>query len=159
MDANEVNMVAIGLEEIGADDFVEEGFFDGGTCVCVRARVCLNYPFPFTLTRKHNAMLIEMYIDQKRKTYENLNYKRFNFFNIFLALLSAASRAAISESNSRGIKGNLTVGDGLQNGGLLVIDKGGAKVLLNHREENPGDHAANETILQSLGIKELVPVR
>ncbi len=30
MDANNVNMVAVGLEELGAQDFVAGKFFDGG---------------------------------------------------------------------------------------------------------------------------------
>ena len=34
------------------------------------------------------------------------------------------------------------------------MSKGGEQVLLNHREEVPGDHVANDVILQSLGITE-----
>lgn len=37
MDANNVNMVAVGLEQLGAEDFVAGKFFDGGMslfCVC-----------------------------------------------------------------------------------------------------------------------------
>lgn len=30
MDANGIEMVAIGLEELGAEEFVEGKFFDGG---------------------------------------------------------------------------------------------------------------------------------
>ena len=40
MDANGVNMVAIGLEQLGAQEFIDGNFFDGGVChwcVCVRA--------------------------------------------------------------------------------------------------------------------------
>lgn len=33
MDANGVNMVAIGLEQLGAQDFVNGNFFDGGMCM------------------------------------------------------------------------------------------------------------------------------
>ena len=35
MDANGVNMVAIGLEQLGAQDFVNGNFFDGGVCVYI----------------------------------------------------------------------------------------------------------------------------
>ena len=45
-------------------------------------------------------------------------------------------------------------GNGLQNGGLLIITKGGERVLLNHREETPGDHVANGVILETLGLKQ-----
>ena len=32
------------------------------------------------------------------------------------------------------------------------MSKGGGEVLLNHREETPGDHVANDVILKALGI-------
>jgi prostamide/prostaglandin F2alpha synthase len=103
----------------------------------------LNYPsFP-----------IEVYVDEKKKTYEDLGYKRFNFLNIWKALLSAISRKALSDARAENISGNLS-GDGLQNGGLLIVTKGGEQVLLNHREETPGDHVANAVILETLGLKQ-----
>ena len=33
MDANGINMVAVGLEQLGADQFVEAKFFDGGSLI------------------------------------------------------------------------------------------------------------------------------
>ncbi len=62
------------------------------------------------------------------------------------------------QSRSRNISGNFQ-GDGLQNGGLLIVSKGGEQVLLNHQEETPGDHVANNVILQTLGISEMVQPR
>ena len=47
-------------------------------------------------------------------------------------------------------------GNGLQNGGLLIVTKGGERVLLNHREETPGDHVANGVMLETLGLKQEV---
>ena len=38
-------------------------------------------------------------------------------------------------------------GDGLQNGGVLAVYKGG-RICLNHVEEEPGDHIPNMVILQ-----------
>ena len=49
-------------------------------------------------------------------------------------------------------------GDGLQNGGLLIVSKGGVQVLLNHKEDNPGDHVSNAIILRVLGISEYVEI-
>lgn len=40
--------------------------------------------------------LPELYIDEKKKCYEDLNYKRFNFVNIWAALVSAISRRTLS---------------------------------------------------------------
>lgn len=111
---------------------------------------------PAVLTGSLNYFL-EVYIDEGKKTYKDLNYKRFNMFNIWTALLSRISRAAVSDSRARGIGGNLS-GDGLQNGGLLVVSKR-MRVLLNHREEVPGDHISNEEILKALEITEVQPAK
>lgn len=35
---------------------------------------------------------------------------------------------------------------------MLIVTKGGSEVLLNHREETPGDHVNNEEILRTLGV-------
>ena len=99
---------------------------------------------------------VEVYIDEGKKTYKDLQYRRFNFLSIWTALLSAISRGAMSEVWRRGISGNMS-GDGLQNGGILIVSKAGTRVLLNHREEVPGDHVANEEILRVLGITEVEP--
>lgn len=50
------------------------------------------------------------------------------------------------QGKERGVGGDLR-GDGFQNGGLLVVGKGG-KVLYSFVQENPADHAANEDILK-----------
>jgi len=42
-------------------------------------------------------------------------------------------------------------GDGFQNGGLLVVEKGG-KVLYTFIQENPADHASNEDVLKALNL-------
>jgi len=129
MDEHNINMVAVGVEQLGAEEFVERGFFKG-----------------------------EVYVDEKKQTYADMGYRRFNWFNIWTALLSKISRASIGEARSKNIDGNLS-GDGLQNGGLLIVSKGGGEVLLNHHEETPGDHVANDVILQALGISEPPPSR
>ena len=98
----------------------------------------------------------DVFVDEGKKSYRDLGYKRFTFLSIWIALLSRVTRLAISESRRLNISGNLS-GDGLQNGGVLIVDKGGSKILLNHREENPGDNVANEVVLQSLGITEVLP--
>lgn len=116
--------MGVGLEQLGAEEFVKQRFLDG-----------------------------EVYVDEKKKTYEDLGYKRFNWLNIWKALLSAISRKAVSNAKAENISGNLS-GDGLQNGGLLIVTKGGEQVLLNHREETPGDHVANAVILEALGLKQ-----
>lgn len=39
------------------------------------------------------------------------------------------------------------------NGGMLIVTAGGEKVLLSHKQASPGDHVANEKILEVLGIE------
>lgn len=39
MDANDINMVAVGLEQLGATDFVEGKFFDGGMYQNIRVGI------------------------------------------------------------------------------------------------------------------------
>ena len=78
-----------------------------------------------------------------------IHYIKSLFCNCYLYL---------SQSRSRNISGNFS-GDGLQNGGVLIVTKGGDRVLLNHREETPGDHVANNVILEKLGITQVAPTR
>lgn len=124
LDAHNVRLTAIGLERLGAEEFITKGFFTG-----------------------------DLYIDEKKKCYQDLGYKRFNLLSVFASLVSAISRRTISGARREGIEGNFQ-GDGLQNGGLLIVTKGGEKVLLNHKEEVPGDHVANEDILKVLNISD-----
>lgn len=56
------------------------------------------------------------------------------------------------QANSKNIKGNLK-GDGMLNGGMLIVTAGGEKVLLSHKQASPGDHVPNEKILEVLGIE------
>lgn len=57
------------------------------------------------------------------------------------------------KARAKNIEGNMA-GDGLQNGGLLIVSRGGERVLLNHKEETPGDHVSNAVILRIFGILE-----
>ena len=42
-------------------------------------------------------------------------------------------------------------GDGYQNGGTLIVDKGG-KLLLQYIQENPADHVPLPDVLKALNI-------
>ncbi|EDO33426.1 predicted protein [Nematostella vectensis] len=67
--------------------------------------------------------------------------------------MAKVTRDALSKSNAKGIKGNMK-GDGMQTGGMLIVTQGGDKILLSHQQSSPGDHVANATILNALGISE-----
>lgn len=117
-----VELVGIGLEQLGAEEFVQREFLNG-----------------------------EVYVDEKKQCYQDLGFRRFSWLTVFKALVSAVTRKTLSEAKERKIDGNLS-GDGLQNGGLLIVRKGGTEVLLFHKEQMPGDHVSNEIILDTLGI-------
>eukprot|EP00057_Strongylocentrotus_purpuratus_P014718 XP_011669192.1 PREDICTED: prostamide/prostaglandin F synthase-like [Strongylocentrotus purpuratus] len=121
LDAANVRLVAIGQEETGAKEFIESGFWTG-----------------------------DLFIDQQKKTYGDLKYKRYNFLTIMANLMCKMTREAVSKATSEGITGNMT-GDALQMGGTLVIDKGG-KVLLDFKQETPADSVPLDRVLHVLGI-------
>ncbi|XP_065891016.1 prostamide/prostaglandin F synthase-like [Dysidea avara] len=120
---NGINLVAVGLEQLGVEEFIERKFFDG-----------------------------EIFIDEKKQCYKDLGFKTYNICNVFCALLSSTTRNAIAEAKASKIDGNFA-GDGFQNGGLLIVSKGGKQLLLNESEEEPGEHVPNIVILQTLKIK------
>ncbi len=102
----------------------------------------------------HFPSHIDVFVDKGKKTYQDLGYKRYNFLSIWAALLAKITRSSISAARAQNIQGNLS-GDGLQNGGTLIVAKGGEQVLLDHHEDVMGDHVANEAILNALGITEV----
>ncbi|XP_065558634.1 prostamide/prostaglandin F synthase-like [Artemia franciscana] len=66
------------------------------------------------------------------------------------ALFAKVARDAMSKTRALGISGDMK-GDGFQNGGVLIVEKGG-KLLYYYKQDNPADHVANEKILEVLGI-------
>ncbi|XP_046463865.1 prostamide/prostaglandin F synthase-like [Daphnia pulex] len=120
-----VRLVGIGLEELGVEEFVEKKFWAG-----------------------------ELYIDEKKKSFNDLGYKRFSIWSLPGLLLSRIARSQAALGKERGVGGDLR-GDGFQNGGLIVVGKGG-KLLYSFVQENPADHAANEDILKALNLSGLM---
>jgi len=62
--ANGVNLVAVGLEQLGAEEFIERKFFDGGKDM---------YSYVLTLW---SVTLTEIFIDEKKQCYKDLGYKK-----------------------------------------------------------------------------------
>ncbi|XP_074655307.1 prostamide/prostaglandin F synthase-like [Tubulanus polymorphus] len=119
-------MIGVGLEEEGVQEFVDGKFFDG-----------------------------ELYIDTKKECYKKMGFKRFNFFNVFPAVFSKNARDSANQAKEQNISGNFK-GDGMQNGGTLVVKKGG-ELLLRWNQENPADHVPLQDVLNALNIKESIP--
>lgn len=106
---------------MGVDEFVKGNFFSG-----------------------------DLFIDTKKQSYKALGFKRLNIFNIFPSVFGKKARELNSEAKKDNLGGNMT-GDGMQNGGLLVVDKGG-KLLFSFKQDLATDHAENADILKALGL-------
>lgn len=122
LDAHGVRLCGIGLEEFGVEEFQEGKFFTG-----------------------------ELYLDTKQECYNKLGFKRYNMVSVLGGLAAKETRLSLAQANAKGIKGNFR-GDGLLNGGMLIVTAGGEKVLLSHKQASPGDHVSNEKIFEVLGI-------
>ncbi|RUS85460.1 hypothetical protein EGW08_006793 [Elysia chlorotica] len=85
-----------------------------------------------------------------------MGFRRLNVFTIVSSLLGKKTRETLSESKEQGIGGNFA-GDGWQNGGALVVDKGG-KALLKFKQESPGEHVDPNDVLKALGMEGSVDV-
>ena len=121
LDANNITLAAIGLEELGLDEFVKGEYFKG-----------------------------DLYVDAEKNNYKALDFKRYNVLTIVPALAAKETRNSLSRANLRKITGNYK-GDGMQNGGLIIVGAGG-ELLLSFKQNSPGDHVDNEILLNVLGI-------
>lgn len=120
--ASGVSLVGIGPEEFGIQEFKDGGFFKGA-----------------------------IFIDEKKKCYKDLRFKRYTALSVVPAALGKKVRDISSKANAAGIQGNFS-GDLLQSGGMLIVDKGGEKVLLHFIQDSPGDLVPLEEISKAVGV-------
>ncbi|XP_015519828.1 prostamide/prostaglandin F synthase-like [Neodiprion pinetum] len=116
-----VKLIGVGVEDFDSQEFVDGKFFKG-----------------------------ELYVDIDKKTYAGLGFKRYNYFSVIASLFSGESRAAINKGRELKVSGNYK-GDGLQNGGALVVKEGG-KLLYSFKQDGPAQHVKNSKFLEVLGI-------
>ena len=73
-----------------------------------------------------------------------------NPVSLFTNLMSRQSLWAGFEATIlKNVGGNLW-GDGIQNGGLMIVAAGGNKVIYSFKQAGPADHTPNEQILDLL---------
>ncbi|KAJ0068904.1 hypothetical protein NL108_014015 [Boleophthalmus pectinirostris] len=120
--ASGVSLVGVGPEEFGLQEFKEGGFFKGA-----------------------------IFIDEKKKCYKDLGFKRYTALSVVPAALGKKVRDISSKANAAGIQGNFS-GDLLQSGGMLIVDKGGEQVLLHFVQDSPGDMVPLEEISKAVGV-------
>uniref|UniRef100_H3DBD7 Prostamide/prostaglandin F synthase n=2 Tax=Tetraodon nigroviridis TaxID=99883 RepID=H3DBD7_TETNG len=120
--AGGVALVGIGPEEVGLKEFKDGGFFKGS-----------------------------IYIDEKKKTYKDLGFKRYTAISVVPAAMGKKVRDVAAKAKADGVEGNFS-GDLLQSGGMLIVAKGGEKVLLHFIQDSPGDYVPLEDICKAVGI-------
>ncbi|XP_053308667.1 prostamide/prostaglandin F synthase [Spea bombifrons] len=122
LESNQIRLVGIGPEDVGLKEFLDGNFFSG-----------------------------EIYVDEAKQSYKELGFKRYNALSVVPAALGKKVRDVVTKANADGVQGNFN-GDLLQSGGMLIVSKGGEKVLLHFIQDSPGDHVPLETIVKTLGI-------
>ncbi|XP_003973388.2 prostamide/prostaglandin F synthase [Takifugu rubripes] len=120
--ASGVALVGIGPEEFGLKEFKDGGFFKG-----------------------------TIYVDEKKKTYKDLGFKRYTAISVVPAAMGKKVRDVAAKAKADGVEGNFS-GDLLQSGGMLIVAKGGGKVLLHFIQDSPGDYLPLEDISNAVGI-------
>lgn len=120
--AKGVGLVGVGPEELGLQEFKDGGFFKGA-----------------------------IFVDEKKKIYKDLGFKRYTALSVVPAALGKKVRDISSKASAAGIQGNFS-GDVLQSGGMLIVDKGGEKVLLHFVQDSPGDLVPLEQISEAVGV-------
>ena len=124
-----VKLIGVGVEQFGVNEFV----------------LCGNY------------FQGEVYVDEEKKTYAALGFKTMSFLQLFPAVLSYEAREAYARAQELGVGGNFA-GDYWQNGGCLVVEKGGGnKPLLHFIQQGASDRVENARVLKALGIEGEAP--
>ena len=98
------------------------------------------------------SFISDVFVDEGKKSYKALDFKVMGYLELIPAILSAAARAAQGKAKALGLGGNMS-GDGYQNGGCLVVEKGGGdKPLLYYVQKGAPDHVANSDVLKVNGV-------
>ena len=91
----------------------------------------------------------DMYRVEQAQVYAPLFGRKGLLQGFGLGSLISDKSGKLAESKARGTTGNLT-GDGMQLGGLFVVDNATGAVLLDKRQAFFGDDASNEEILAAI---------
>uniref|UniRef100_A0A3B3U8T7 Prostamide/prostaglandin F synthase n=1 Tax=Poecilia latipinna TaxID=48699 RepID=A0A3B3U8T7_9TELE len=89
------------------------------------------------------------------KEFVSVYSSRYTALNVLPAALGKKVREISSKAGAAGIQGNFK-GDLMQSGGLIIVTKGGEKVLLHFIQDSPGDFVPLDDISTALGISATV---
>ena len=131
---NNVKLIGIGFEHLGAKEFINAKFFEG-----------------------------IILIDELMECYDLLEFRQIGYFQFLPAIISSKARAAQGKANSLRLRGNLigNIQDRnvWKNGGCLIVGNGGGEnPLLHYIQQDAPDHIPNIDVLKVLEIKEEAPV-
>jgi len=122
LDQHDTKLIGVGLEKFGVEDFIAGNFFNG-----------------------------DLYVDEGKKSYTALGFKVSGYLGLLPALLGSAARKMQARAKALALPSNLE-GDGMQKGGAMIVEKGGAKQLYFWEQKELQEHASNSEILKALGI-------
>ena len=114
-----VKLFGVGVEELGAQEFIDGKFFFGDG----------------------------LYVDSNKSSFSALGFQKFGFGGLFTAVMSRLSKKAAARAKRLKLGGN-TKGDWYQNGGCLVVEKGGQQVLLHFKQKEAAEHVENAEVLK-----------
>jgi prostamide/prostaglandin F2alpha synthase len=93
----------------------------------------------------------ELFVDSDKSCYKALNYDTLSMFDIAKGLLTRKWREKAALAESKGVCGNIKDGNGLQNGGALVVNKNG-QTLYEYRQEDAADQISPYEILKAFNL-------
>ena len=130
---NNVKLIGIGFEHLGAKEFIDGKFFEG-----------------------------VIWIDELMEIYEILEFRKIGYLQFLPSLISSKARAAQEKANSLRLGGTLigNIQDKhiWKNGGCLIVENGGgAKPLFHYIQQDASDHVPNSDVLKALEITEEAP--
>lgn len=122
LDKNNVRFIGVGFDTRFVQPFVEGQFFKG-----------------------------ELYVDSEREAYNALQYRTFSWWDLARYVVSAKWISAAGRVRASGVGGDMK-GDGFQNGGAIIVDKGG-KLLYEYRQDDASEQISAEEIFAALNLK------
>ena len=122
LDRYNIRFIGIGFDSSHVQPFVEGQYFSG-----------------------------ELYVDIDKSCYKALDYDTLSMFDIVKGLLTRKWREKAALADSKGICGNIKDGNGLQNGGALVVAQNG-RTLYEYKQEDAADHISPYEIFKAFNL-------
>ncbi|KAJ9073861.1 hypothetical protein DSO57_1011977 [Entomophthora muscae] len=117
----DIKVVGVGFDELGLEEWTEGEYWK-----------------------------FDLFMDPEYSIYKNLELSRYGWVKGILTCLGSQEQRASQLARKEKVGGNMTVGDGFQLGGCLVVEKGG-KVTYAFQQEGYADYPLLSEIIESCG--------